>query len=91
LLAGVLLAHFWWGSVFLVNVPIIALALIGIATLVPNFGSPTPRPLDPAGLLLSISGLASSAYGRRRRSRRRRVRPRRVRRRRSRPELNQTP
>ncbi len=63
LLAGVLLDHFWWGSVFLVNIPIVVLALIGIATLVPNFRSPTPRPLDPAGLLLSISGLASLAYG----------------------------
>lgn len=34
------------------------LVLIGIATLVPNFRSPTSRPLDAAGLLLSISGLA---------------------------------
>ncbi|MFH8339509.1 MFS transporter [Streptomyces sp. AM6-12] len=63
LLAGVLLGHFWWGSIFLVNIPIAVLSLIGIATLVPNFRSPTRRPLDPAGLLLSISGLASLAYG----------------------------
>jgi MFS family permease len=51
LVAGVLLDDFWWGSVFLVNVPAVALALVGIATLVPDFRSPTPRPLDPAGLL----------------------------------------
>ncbi|MEV6769035.1 MFS transporter [Nocardia sp. NPDC051030] len=63
LLAGVLLDHFWWGSVFLVNVPIVVLALAGIATLIPNFRSPVPRPLDPAGLVLSISGLAALAYG----------------------------
>ncbi|WP_069165395.1 MFS transporter [Nocardia altamirensis] len=63
LLAGVLLQHFWWGSVFLVNVPVVVLGLIGIGALVPNFRSPTPRPLDPAGLLLSISGLAALAYG----------------------------
>ncbi|WP_067691323.1 MFS transporter [Nocardia jejuensis] len=63
LLAGVLLDHFWWGSVFLVNVPVVAVALIGIAALVPNFHSPAPRPLDPAGLLLSITGLAALAYG----------------------------
>ncbi|MEU5582639.1 MFS transporter [Streptomyces huasconensis] len=62
-LAGLLLDHFWWGSVFLVNVPVAALALAGIATLVPNFRSPAPRPLDPAGMLLSISGLAALAYG----------------------------
>ncbi|MGW9170825.1 MFS transporter [Streptomyces decoyicus] len=62
-LAGLLLDHFWWGSVFLVNVPVVALALIGIAMLVPNFRSPVLRPLDPAGMLLSISGLATLAYG----------------------------
>ncbi|WP_116200545.1 MFS transporter [Amycolatopsis circi] len=62
-LAGILLGHFWWGSVFLVNVPIVVLALIGIVVLVPNFRSPTVRPLDPAGMLLSITGLAALAYG----------------------------
>ncbi|WKX69219.1 MFS transporter [Streptomyces sp. XD-27] len=62
-LAGLLLDHFWWGSVFLVNVPVVALALVGIAILVPNFRSPVLRPLDPAGMLLSISGLAALAYG----------------------------
>lgn len=63
LLAGVLLDHFWWGSVFLVNVPVVVIALIGIAALVPDFRSPTPRPLDLVGLGLSISGLAALAYG----------------------------
>ncbi len=62
-LAGVLLSHFWWGSVFLVNVPVVVLALAGIVLLVPNFRSPTVRPLDPAGILLSISGLAALTYG----------------------------
>lgn len=62
-LAGLLLDHFWWGSVFLVNVPVVALALVGIAMLVPNFRSPVLRSLDPAGMLLSISGLAALAYG----------------------------
>ncbi|MFK4149736.1 hypothetical protein [Streptomyces sp. NPDC004065] len=62
-LAGVLLDHFWWGSVFLVNVPIVALALAGIVLLVPNFRSAAVRPLNPGGMLLSISGLAALAYG----------------------------
>lgn len=62
-LAGLLLDHFWWGSVFLVNVPVAVMALAGIAVLVPNFRSPVQRPLDPAGMLLSISGLAALAYG----------------------------
>jgi EmrB/QacA subfamily drug resistance transporter len=62
-LAGLLLSHFWWGSVFLVNVPVVVVALAGIILLVPNFRSPTVRPLDPAGILLSISGLAALTYG----------------------------
>lgn len=62
-LAGLLLSHFWWGSVFLVNVSIVVLALAGIVLLVPNFRSSTVRPLDPAGILLSISGLAALTYG----------------------------
>jgi EmrB/QacA subfamily drug resistance transporter len=62
-LAGLLISHFWWGSVFLVNVPIVMLALAGIVLLVPNFRSPVVRSLDPAGILLSISGLAALTYG----------------------------
>lgn len=62
-LAGLLLDHFWWGSVFLVNVPVVVAALLGIAVLVPNFRSPVRRPLDLAGMSLSISGLAALAYG----------------------------
>ncbi|WP_329791983.1 MFS transporter [Lentzea sp. DG1S-22] len=62
-LAGLLLSHFWWGSVFLVNVPVVVVALAGIVLLVPNFRSPTVRPLDPFGILLSISGLSALTYG----------------------------
>ncbi|WP_307826816.1 MFS transporter [Streptomyces pactum] len=62
-LAGFLLDHFWWGSVFLVNVPVAAAALVGLAVLVPNFRSPVPRTLDPAGMLLSVSGLSVLTYG----------------------------
>ncbi|GAA2998751.1 MFS transporter [Actinokineospora diospyrosa] len=62
-LAGFLLDHFWWGSVFLINLPVAAVALIGLAVLVPNFRSATRRPLDPAGMLLSIGGLVALAYG----------------------------
>ncbi|WNI24310.1 MFS transporter [Streptomyces sp. ITFR-16] len=62
-LAGVLLGHFWWGSVFLVNVPVVVVALLGVVLFVPDFRSPVVRPLDPAGMLLSVSGLAALAYG----------------------------
>jgi EmrB/QacA subfamily drug resistance transporter len=63
LLGGVLVDHFWWGSVFLVNLPVVALALTGIALTVPNPRPAGRRRPDPAGLLLSTAGLALLAYG----------------------------
>ncbi|WP_301364223.1 MFS transporter [Streptomyces xanthophaeus] len=63
ILAGALLARFWWGSVFLVNVPVVVLGLGFIARYVPNSRSPQVRRLDPAGLLLSTGGLGILAYG----------------------------
>ena len=44
---GWLLEHFWWGSVFLVNIPVIAVALVGGHFLVPTSRDPRRLPLDP--------------------------------------------
>jgi EmrB/QacA subfamily drug resistance transporter len=55
---GLLLTHFWWGSVFLVNVPIAVAGLIAAAVLVPdsrNAAAPAP---DIPGAVLSIAGIA---------------------------------
>lgn len=60
---GVLLEHFWWGSVFLVNVPIVLISLVLIGTLVPDSKDPNKTKLDPVGVLLSIAGLISLVYG----------------------------
>ncbi|WP_433325776.1 MFS transporter [Spirillospora sp. CA-294931] len=60
---GLLLAHFWWGSVFLINVPVIAASLVLLAFLVPESRNPTPGRLDPIGVLLSIVGLVALSYG----------------------------
>ena len=54
---GLLLTRFWWGSVFLVNVPIAAAAFAGALLLVPDSKNPAAEPPDPAGALLSIAGL----------------------------------
>ena len=62
-LAGFLLDHFWWGSVFLINAPVAASGLAGPAVFVLNFRSPTPRERDPTGMLLSRSGLVALASG----------------------------
>ncbi|MEZ5185768.1 MAG: MFS transporter [Candidatus Nanopelagicales bacterium] len=63
LLGGFLLEHFWWGSVFLINVPIVIVGVIGILILVPESRNPNPGRLDPLGLLMSITGLLLLVYG----------------------------
>jgi EmrB/QacA subfamily drug resistance transporter len=60
---GWLLEHFWWGSVFLVNLPIVLAALIGGFVLVPESKDPDATPLDPLGAGLSIAGLSTLVYG----------------------------
>jgi EmrB/QacA subfamily drug resistance transporter len=60
---GILLEHFWWGSVFLVNVPIVVAAIVAMAVIVPDSKDPRPGRLDPVGVLLSIVGLAMLVYG----------------------------
>lgn len=59
---GWLLQHFWWGSVFMVNIPIVALALLGGRLFVPESKDPSPRGLDPFGALLSIVGLVTLVW-----------------------------
>ncbi|XMN09467.1 MFS transporter [Streptomyces griseobrunneus] len=60
---GLLLEHFWWGSIFLVNVPVVVLALVAMAILVPDSRDPKPGKVDPVGVALSIVGLVLLVYG----------------------------
>ncbi|MFF5572503.1 MFS transporter [Streptomyces luteogriseus] len=60
---GVLLDHFWWGSVFLVNVPIVVLGLVLMLWLVPDSRDPHPGRVDPVGVVLSVVGLVLLVYG----------------------------
>ena len=55
--------HYWFGSVFLVNVPIIVVALVAGSFLVPTSHDPEEAALDPVGALLSIVGIVSLVYG----------------------------
>lgn len=59
LLGGWLLSHFWWGSVFLINLPIGAAGLAAAAVLVPESRAADSRRLDPVGVLLSVAAAAS--------------------------------
>lgn len=60
---GLLDAGFWWGSVLLLNVPIVAVALAAIARVVPESRDPHPARLDLTGVLLSVAGLFALVYG----------------------------
>ncbi|MGW5048458.1 MFS transporter [Streptomyces griseoluteus] len=60
---GALLDHFWWGSVFLINVPIVLVALALMVWLVPDSRDPKPGRLDPVGVVLSVLGLVLLVYG----------------------------
>jgi EmrB/QacA subfamily drug resistance transporter len=62
LTGGFLVEHFYWGSVFLVNVPIVVVGLIAGFFLIPTSKDPSAPKLDPVGALLSIVGLTALLY-----------------------------
>ncbi len=57
IIGGLLLTHFWWGSVFLINVPIAVAGLLFASVLVPDSKNPAALRPDLTGALLSIAGL----------------------------------
>ena len=59
---GFLVEHFYWGSIFLVNLPIVAIALTAGAALVPTSRAPSKPAFDPVGAVLSIVGLVLLVY-----------------------------
>jgi len=59
---GWLLEHFWWGSVFLVNVPVVVVALVLGQLFVPTSRDPAAPPVDVPGALLSIAGLVALVW-----------------------------
>ena len=63
LTGGWLLEHFWWGSIFLVNVPVIAAAMLAVIAIVPDSRNPARPRLDIPGTILSILGLTGVLFG----------------------------
>ncbi|XVU29942.1 MFS transporter [Actinoplanes sp. CA-054009] len=63
IVGGLLLEHFWWGSVFLINVPIAAAGVILVLALVPESRDPRPNRIDIVGVVLSVIGLTLLTYG----------------------------
>jgi MFS family permease len=63
IVGGYLLDHFWWGSVFLINVPVVVLALIAVTVLLPESRSAARPRIDVTGLVVSSAGLVALTYG----------------------------
>jgi len=63
LTGGFLLQHFWWGSIFLVNVPVVAVTVIAAVAVVPNSRDAAAPPLDVVGTALSTTGLIALLFG----------------------------
>jgi EmrB/QacA subfamily drug resistance transporter len=62
-IGGALLENFWWGSVFLINVPVAAVALIAGLFLVPDSRDPNAGTIDYPGFLLSMAAISLLVYG----------------------------
>ncbi|GAA4608273.1 MFS transporter [Actinoallomurus liliacearum] len=59
---GLLLQHFWWGSVFLLNVPIAVLGIVAALLIIPESRGPARRP-DLVGAILSMAGVTALVWG----------------------------
>ncbi|MDR6612878.1 MFS transporter [Leifsonia sp. 1010] len=63
IVGGVLLEHFWWGSVFLLAVPVLIPLLVLAPLLVRESRDPAPGPVDVPGIVLSLLTMAPIVYG----------------------------
>jgi EmrB/QacA subfamily drug resistance transporter len=63
ILGGWLLSNYWWGWVFLMNLPVVVVGLIAMAALVPESRAAERPGLDPPGMVASCAGLAVLVYG----------------------------
>ncbi|MEV4936759.1 MFS transporter [Streptomyces zaomyceticus] len=62
LIGGVILNHFWWGMIFLINIPVAVVALVAVLRLVPESKNPQGERPDLLGALLSTIGMTAVVY-----------------------------
>jgi DHA2 family multidrug resistance protein-like MFS transporter len=62
-ISGSLLNSFWWGSIFLINVPVLLLLLIAAPLLVPEYRAATPQKFDILSALLSLAAVLAVIWG----------------------------
>lgn len=63
ILGGWLLTNYWWGSVFLINVPVVLIGLVAVAFLLPESRGKKTQRIDGAGVLISSAGMVLVSYG----------------------------
>ncbi|WP_235912415.1 MFS transporter [Ruania zhangjianzhongii] len=63
IVGGLLLEHFWWGSVFLINVPVMVLLLLVAPVLIRESRDPTPGKFDLLSAVLSLMSILPVVYG----------------------------
>ena len=63
ILGGWLLDHFWWGSVFLINIPVVVIAIVAVTLLMPESHGERRQRIDLTGIVVSSAGLTSLTYG----------------------------
>lgn len=62
LIGGFMLDHFWWGAIFLINLPVAALGLVAVVALVPESKNPQGDRPDLLGAVLSTIGMSSLVF-----------------------------
>jgi EmrB/QacA subfamily drug resistance transporter len=63
IIGGFLLAHFWWGSVFLINVPVVVICAVLMLRVVPESRAAHRPHIDLPGVALSVAGIGAVVYG----------------------------
>ncbi|MEV0530168.1 MFS transporter [Kitasatospora sp. NPDC050463] len=63
LIGGFLLQHFWWGSIFVINVPLTVIGIVACVLLLPETRNPTAPRIDVLATVLGAGGLAALTYG----------------------------
>jgi EmrB/QacA subfamily drug resistance transporter len=63
IVGGALLAHFWWGSVFLINIPLVAIGILACMLLLPETRDPAAPRVDPLSTVCAAAGLGALVYG----------------------------
>ncbi|MET9555155.1 MFS transporter [Streptomyces sp. NPDC006645] len=61
-LGGAVLDHYWWGAIFLINIPVVVLGLVAVVALVPESSSRQGDRPDLLGALLSVIGMTAVVY-----------------------------